>query len=521
MSLVYDSPLESGILEKLAGIVGQEHISTSHIDRYTYSRDMSPVNLIHSTEGTLLHSPSVIVWPETTKQVSQICKLAYSNKIPMVPFGAGSSVVGGTLPFKGGIIIDLKRMSDVYDLDEQSNLVTAGAGIIGEHLERELARHGFTMGHFPSSIYSSTLGGYLAARSAGQLSAKYGKIEDMVVGLEVVLPQGEIVNTVVAPRSATGPDWTQVIVGSEGTLGFITKATCKIWPAPTSRRFLSFIFPDPSSGVEAMRVMFRHDLRPAAVRLYDELDTMLVGTSGKSGIGGSPLDFIPVKEFSNLLGQFVPGFFKKTKRMFAKRADLVNKLDRFATKGCLLVLMFEGENKLVDYEFEAATTICENIGGANKGPELALNWYSNRYHVSYKQSKVYHNGAFVDTIEVATTWEKVMRLYDALRSAVSPLAFIMAHFSHAYQEGCSIYFTFVSAGETPLECERNHKRIWDAAIEAALKVGATISHHHGVGYTKARFMKEEHHHFMEVYQALKDELDPDNLCNPGKMGLEN
>ena len=519
MSLISDSPLLPDILEKLSSIVGAKNVSIRDIDRYSYSRDMSPVNLMQTTEGFLIHSPGAIVWPKTTEELSEICKLAYSEKIAMVPFGAGSSVVGGCVPIRGGIVVDIKKMNQVLDIDSKSNLVTAEAGIIGEHLEREVARRGFTMGHFPSSIYSSTLGGYLAARSAGQLSAKYGKIEDMVVGMEAVLPQGQIVNTLVTPRSATGPDWNQILVGSEGTLGFITKATCKIWPSPQSRRFLAFIFPDSVTGVDAIRVMFRHDLKPAAVRLYDEFDTMLVGTSGKSGKHGSPLDFLPVKEFGKMVYQLVPKTLKKTKRFFARRADMVNILSRFANKGCLLVLMFEGEQRLVDYEFEAATTICEEVGGTNKGPELAMNWYENRYHVSHKQTKVYFNGAFADTIEVATTWDKVMRLYDQIRSAVSPLAFIMAHFSHAYKDGCSIYFTFVSAGETPLESEKNHRRIWDAAMEATLRVGGTISHHHGVGMSKARFMVQEHRQVMKVFQAIKDEIDPESLCNPGKMGL--
>ncbi len=519
MSLISISPLFPSILEKLRAIVGEENVSIRDVDRYTYSRDMSPVNLMQTTEGELIHSPSAIVWPGTTKEVSKICKLSYREKIALTPFGAGSSVVAGCVPVRGGIVVDLKKMNKVVDIDPVSNLITAEGGIIGEHLEREAARHGFTVGHFPSSIYSSTLGGYLAARSAGQLSAKYGKIEDMVVGMEVVLPQGQIVNTLVTPRSATGPDWNQIMVGSEGTCGFITKATCKMWPAPKSRRFLAFVFPDAIAGAEAIRVMFRHDLRPAAVRLYDEFDTMLVGTSGKSGAHGSPLDFLPVREFGNMVYQLIPSALKKTKRFLARRADMINILGRFANKGCLLVLMFEGEEKLVDYEFEAATTICEQMDGQNKGPELAINWYKNRYHVSHKQTKVYFNGAFVDTIEVATTWDKVMRLYQQVRQAVSPLAFIMAHFSHAYLDGCSIYFTFVSAGETPLEAEKAHRRIWDAAMDATTRVGGTISHHHGIGFSKARFMNQEHGHMMKVFQCIKDELDPESLCNPGKMGL--
>ena len=520
MSLVPESKLQPFLLEKLADIVGESNLSTSSVDRISYGRDMSPVNIMNSTEGNITFPPGAVVWATTTEQVSQVCKLAYANEIPMVPFGAGSGVCGAGLAVKGGIVVDLKKMHRIISIDRDSHLVTAQAGILGEHLERELIRHGFTMGHFPSSVYSSTLGGYLAARSAGQLSSKYGKIEDMVVAMEVVSPQGRVLCAPITPRHATGPDWTQVIVGSEGTLGFITQATCRIRPAPASRRFLAFIFRDVPGGLEAIRVMFRHDLRPSGVRLYDELDTALVGSSGRTGKGDSPLDFLPIKEFGGLMRSLMPQAIKKTGRFFARKADLINKLDRFANKGCLLVLVFEGEERLVDYEYEAATTICENVGGVNRGPELALNWWENRYHVSYKQSKVYYNGAFVDTIEVATTWDKVMRLYEEVRAAVSPLAFVMAHFSHAYPDGCSIYFTFVTAGDTTLECERVHRRVWDAAMEATLRVGGTVSHHHGVGMTKARFMNEELGQLMHVYHALKEQMDPKGLCNPGKMGLK-
>ena len=508
------------VLDELTRIVGEEHVSISNIDRINYARDMCPISLVHAPEGDIRFPPDVIVWPANVEEVSQICKLAYRTGTPLIPFGAGSGVCGGIFAIKGGIIVDMKRMNKVIEIDHESNLVTAEAGIMGEHLERYLAHRGYTMGHFPSSIYSSTLGGYLAARSAGQFSGKYGKIEDMVVSLQVVLPQGDIVETITAPRTATGPDWGQAIVGSEGTLGFITKATCRLWPAPQSRRFLAFVFPDVKAGTECMRLLYRHGLHPAGVRLYDELDTALVGTSGKTGAGGSPMDFLPISQMGTLIQGLMPKTIRRTKRFFAKKADLLNKVEKYARQGCLLVLVFEGEERIVDYEFEAATTIAESLEGENKGPELAINWYKNRYHVSYKQSKVYYHGAFVDTIEVATTWDKLIRLYDELRAAVSEHAFIMAHFSHAYPDGCSIYFTFVTAADTPTDAERLHRQVWDSAMRAVFKIGGTVSHHHGIGLSKARFMAREHEGAMGIYQAIKDFVDPKNLCNPGKMGLK-
>jgi len=509
-----------GMLEELANIVGEANVSTNDLFRLSYSRDLNPVSNLATNDGRFGPMPDVVVWPTNTEQVVAIVKLAAKKRTPVIPYGAGSGVCGGTVPLRGGIMLDLKKMKRIIELDETSLTVTAEAGIIGQILEMELNRKGYTMGHFPSSVYTSTLGGYLAARSAGQLSSKYGKIEDMVLGMEVVLGTGEVMQTAISPRCSLGPDWNQIFVGSEGTLGVITSATCRIRPYPATRRFASFIFPDVESGVNAMRLMMRHGLQPSAMRLYDELDTVLVGTSSKEGESDdSFLDFLPVSQFGNVVKSIVPGLVRRTERFFGQRADLINQLERFANKGNLLVLMFEGDERQTEEEHMLAAEICDKSSGRDKGPEPAMRWYKNRYHVSYKQSKVFYHGAFVDTIEVASTWRKVVRLYDEVREAVKGLAFIMAHFSHAYLDGCSVYFTFVSAGTSVDKAEQTHRQVWDAAMEATLKVGGTISHHHGIGYTKARFMADEHGHAMRVYEALKREMDPAGVLNPGKMGL--
>jgi alkyldihydroxyacetonephosphate synthase len=510
--------------ERLRGIVGGANVSLSDLDRLTYSHDNAPILNLSANEGRVGPLPDVIVWPANVAAVVQIVRLANETRTPIVPYGAGSGVCGGAAPLRGGIILDMKRMKQIVDLDEESLTVTAGAGILGQLLESELNRRGYTMGHFPSSIYSSTLGGYLAARSAGQLSAKYGKIEDMVMGLEAVLGTGELLRTPSAPRRPPGPDWNQILVGSEGVLGIITEATCRVRPNPESRRFLSFMFPTIETGVEAMRLLMRHELRPAAMRLYDELDTAIVGNSSKEGESReSILNFIPLSQFGDLLASIVPGgalpaAIKRVGRFLGQRADLINTLDRFA-KGCLLVLTFEGDEELTREEADMATLICEKVGGRDKGPDPAMRWWKNRYHVSYLQSKVFYHGAIVDTIEFACTWRRVAQLYHAVRDSVRELAFIMAHFSHAYLDGCSIYFTFITSAANIDKTEAAHRAVWDAAVGACHRVGATLSHHHGIGFTKARFMPDEHGAAMQLFQAFKKEMDPNGILNPGKMGL--
>jgi len=507
-------------LRAVTKVGGSDHLSLADLDRLSYSRDLNPVSNLATNEGRFGPMPDAVVWPADTQQVAQIVKLAAEHRTPLIPFGAGSGVCGGTVPLRGGIILDLKRMNNIIKLDEDSLAVTAGAGIIGQHLEMELNRKGYTMGHFPSSVYSSTLGGYLAARSAGQLSAKYGKIEDMILGLEAVLGTGEILRTTATPRASLGPDWNQVLIGSEGTLAIITEATCRIRPYPAERRFTSFVFPGPSEGTEAIRQIMRHELRPAAIRLYDELDTVLVGTSSKNEESSESFwNAIPLSQFGNFVKSVAPGLIRRTERFFGKRADLINLLEKFATKGCLLVMTFEGESDLVADEEALAVELCEKLGGVNHGPEAALRWWNNRYHVSYKQSKVFYHGAIVDTIEMATTWDKLVPLYEEVRQAVRDMAFIMAHFSHAYLDGASVYFTFVTAAPNVEKAEQAHRAVWDAAATACQRIGAAISHHHGIGYTKARFMSEEHGPMMRVYEALKREMDPAGILNPGKMGL--
>lgn len=515
------APSQAGaeIRRRLREIVGEEHLSLTDTDRLSYCRDNYPMSNLGVNEGHLGPLPDLVVWPADTAQIVKIVHLANETRTPLIPYGAGSGVCGGVMPVRGGIMLDLKRLKRLIALDEESLTVTVGAGMIGQLLELELNRRGYTMGHFPSSIHSSTVGGYVAARSAGQNSSKYGKMEDIVMGIEAVLGTGDVLRTPIAPRMSLGPDWLQIITGSEGTLAIVTEVTCRIRPRPATTRYLSYRFPNIESGVEAMRLIMRYGLTPGTMRLYDELDTAIIGNSSKEEESGdSLLGYLPISQFGNFVQSVIPGAVKRAKRYLGRRADLINALERFA-KDCLLLLTFEGEPDLTAEEAALAEMICEKVGGRAAGPEPARRWERNRYHVSYQQSKIFHHGAFVDTIEMATSWRRVPSLYHEVRKAVRDLAFIMAHFSHAYLDGCSVYFTFVSAAPKVEQAEATYRHIWDAAVGACHEVGGTLSHHHGVGLSKARFMAEEHGMAMELFRAFKREMDPNGILNPGKMGL--
>ena len=535
-------PRGDELLGALGQVVGPDRVSARASDRATYGRDMWPRLLLTIREGQPLpHAPDAVVWPETPEEVAAIVSVCRGLGVPVVPYGAGSGVCGGAVPVHGGVTIDVKRLDHFGGVDGEDFVCTAGAGINGEHLERALSRAGYTLGHFPSSIYCSTLGGWLAARSAGQLSTRYGKIEDMVTNVTMVTGRGDIIETARLGRAGAGPDWTQLVVGSEGTLGVITSAKLRVHPAPEARILRGFECRDLAQGLIGVRRMLQAGLRPAVVRLYDPFDSQIafrkhgpeVGTTEPQapGLPSIPGPDDPDQGLLDLLKLALPGATGRSRRLKANLLDIVlrrpailNRLagtisERVGRRGCLLILGVEGTTKRATVEAEACCSEMLSMGARDLGPGPGERWLSARYAMSYGMSKVYEAGAFVDTMEVAATWDRLRALYEGVRAAISRHAFVMAHFSHAYPDGCSIYFTFVGHGRHQAEAEARYDAIWKDALGAAHRAGGTIAHHHGVGLLKAPFMNEEHGEAMQLYRAVKQAFDPDGIMNPGKMGL--
>jgi alkyldihydroxyacetonephosphate synthase len=381
---------------------------------------------------------------------------------------------------------------------------------VGENLERRLARDGFSVGHFPSSMYCSTVGGWIAARGAGQMSTLYGKIEDIVASVTSVDGRGEV--RVGPKRPMAGADWSQLMIGSEGALGTICSARLYLVPQPEARVFQAFRFRGVREGLEAIRAILRAGVRPAVVRLYDPFDTLVAGR-GHEGKTGS--------RRSALRDQFNESILVKIERLASRAAigspiglNLASELLR----ECMLVLVFEGPTDLAEAEAEEASRACLSAGGEDRGPEPARAWLEKRYGISYKQSRVFDAGSFVDTMELAATWDKVLDVYERVREALAPLAFSMCHFSHAYVEGCALYFTFVGAGANLEETERRYDEVWRTGLAAARAAGATASHHHGIGISKLNSLKGELGDGMRLVRALKATLDPQGIMNPGKLG---
>ncbi len=478
-----------------------------------YSRDLNPVGALFTQQGSLMTKPDVIVWPEGVEQIQKLVRLANDHRVPLIPYGSGSGVCGGANPVGRGIIVDMKKMARIRRLDAYSLTAEVESGFIGELFERELNAKGYTLGHFPSSIWCSTVGGWLAARSAGQLSARYGKIEDMVLGIEAVMPDGEILRTKVTPRSATGPDFKQLMVGSEGTLGIITSATLRINQYPESRRFSGVMFHTVKDALEAIRELMQTGIRPAAVRLYDEIDTYMIG----SGKGSKKL--LSGGQEDEHTEDFIKAIKKKAERAFLTIPNVINSFVKLLPANNLLILTFEGKPDVTEVEQKTAMKIMLSRGGKDLGEEPGRYWWEHRYDVSFNLSPLFSIRAFADTIEVATTWDKLLPLYDRMKAAIGNHALVMAHFSHVYQEGGSIYFTFAASTFNEEKKEALYRATWKDAMDTALDVGATISHHHGIGMLKAQWMDREHGKAMDIYRQLKKVIDPNNIMNPGKMGL--
>lgn len=447
--------------------------------------------------------PAAIIWPETLEHVQAVVRWARAGGVALVPFGAGSGVCGAVLPQPDHVLVDLKRFSSFSV--RPGPVLDVGAGALGISLEEALLEGGYTIGHYPSSILISTVGGWVAARGAGQASGRYGKIEDMVTSLEVVLGTGEVVH---ARRRERGPDLVPLIVGSEGTLGIVTRVGLRLHSAPTGRAFAAFAFEQVEAGIDALRRLFQEGLRPAVARLYDPLDTLLL--ADEEGETRPAPTSVPE-----------PGLRAAALRAVLRAPALLARAMAVAERSlysrAALVLVHEGDPDSVERESQRAAALCRAGGGTALGEGPARAWYRRRYHVSYRQSPLFRGGAFSDTMEVAAPWSRLFEVYEAVRRALGRHVLVMAHFSHSYPDGASVYFTFAGVAHGGASSLEVYDRAWRVALSAALDAGAALSHHHGVGRSKAPRLGEELGAAIAVVRSLKSAWDPDGILNPGAL----
>ncbi len=489
--------LDSADLAMLRQLFGDSGVTVAEADRLLHALGKSYLDLLHMRWGRVKTAPDAVVFPEREEQIQAVLELASERGWAIIPFGGGTSVVGGVEPLSGGqpvLTLDLRRMNRVLNIDGTSHTARIQSGIRGPELETELYASGFTLGHFPQSFEYSTLGGWIATRSAGQNSTKYGKIEDMVVSLRIITPTG-VLDSPVVPSDAVGPSLLQCLIGSEGTLGVITQAIVRLHPIPEHRAFATYLFPDFATGVAAVRDMLQADVRPAVLRLSDPAETA----------GALLLSKPPRPSFQELLGQWYVRF---------RGFDL--------KQSALLVLIFEGTRSFVSVAKREAQRYARS--GLSLGGQPAKKWMKDRFRHPYLRDDLLDRSVMVDTLETAAPWEKLPALYSAVRRTLSesilntaPGALVFTHLSHAYSDGASLYFTFMARQQAGRELEQ-WQLVKDAATEAILEHGGALSHHHGIGSMHKPWMGpylgKEGLAFL-VY--LKEKVDPKNIMNPGKL----
>jgi len=507
------------LVDELRKLLGPNGVTTAPQDLVSYASDMFPLNQIRKMGKKLPETrPVVVCFPESVEDISRIMQLCSRERIPLIPYGAGSGVCGSTIPEEGSVVMDVKRMNRILEISDAEHFVVVEPGIIGEQLEERLNARGFTLGHFPSSIACSTVGGYVACRSAGQFSSRYGKIEDLTLGLEVVRPDGRVCRFGVLGGGHHKDPMLAVMIGSEGTLGVVTRACLRIEPLPDKMDFRGFAFLDLEDGVACMQKIMQAGLRPTVLRLYDPLDSLIAGFHSKTSTGE---DIHRAAARFSGLKQTIAGVLTDVNdaglALVLYRPSMLNRVAEILPNRSLLIVGVQGKKPKIVRQWDEISRIVGSIRGDELGPEPGYNWYKRRYAVSYKQSRIFSAGAFVDTMEVATTWDNVFPLYRAVCKAIGKNVFVMAHFSHAYVEGCSIYFSFAGYRPSVRSAASTHKRTWRAGLDTVTRYGGTISHHHGVGILKKWAMDRETPGGKELFSAFKHILDPGRLMNPGKL----
>ena len=478
------SQLADNHRDALAAIVGPDYCRVGNRDRLLHAGGKSTLDLLRRKDSGVQEAPDAVLLPGTDDEVAAILRYCSQHGIAVVPFGGGTSVVGGLDPIRGAfsavVSLDLRRFDALLAFDAISGEAEFGAGVTGPRAEKLLAAQGFSLGHFPQSFEFASLGGYAATRSSGQDSAGYGRFDDMIRGLRVITPAGPL-NLGRAPQSAAGPDLRQLLIGSEGVFGIITRVRVRVHPVPDVTRYEAWSFPDFATGTAALRAVTQAGTGPTVIRLSDEAETG-VNLATTEAIGETQI-----------------------------------------TGGCLAITVFEGTAAHAESRHTETRELITAMGGISLGEAPARAWEHGRFGAPYLRDSLLAAGALCETLETATDWSNVPALKaavaDALTAALAESgtpALVLCHISHVYATGASLYFTVVAGQRgNPIEQWRAAKT---AACDAIVANGGTITHHHAVGADHRPWMRDEVGDLgVQVLRAVKSTLDPAGILNPGKL----
>ncbi len=477
----------------LSQIVGPEYCRVGHRDRLLHAGGKSTLDLLRRSDSGVQETPDAVLLPGGPARegaVAAILDYCSQHRIAVIPFGGGTSVVGGLDPVRGDtgaaeafqavVSLDLRRFDELVALDEVSGEAELEAGVTGPDAERLLGAHGFSLGHFPQSFEFATIGGFAATRSSGQDSAGYGRFNDMIRGLRVISPAG-VLDLGRAPESAAGPDLRELLIGSEGVFGVITRVRVRVHAVPETTRYEAWSFPDFSTGADALRAVTQTGTGPTVIRLSDEAETG-VNLAATEAIGEQQI-----------------------------------------TGGCLAITLFEGTAAHTEARHAETRAVLAAHGGTSLGDAAARAWERGRFSAPYLRDSLLAAGVLCETLETATGWANLSALKTAVAAALTASlaesgtqALVLCHISHVYPTGASLYFTVVAARrDDPIQQWRNAKA---AASDAIMANGGTITHHHAVGADHRPWMTEEVGELgVAVLRAVKSTLDPAGILNPGKL----
>jgi alkyldihydroxyacetonephosphate synthase len=491
---VPESRLPAAVRDRLAGLLGSEAVLDDRDSRIRHAGGRSYPDLVRLRAGDASHAPDAVVRPGSHDEVREVLRVCTEAGVAVVPFGGGTSVVGGVEPLRGRfeavVTLDLSRMDRLVALDPVARVARFEPGLRGAEAEALLAARGHTLGHFPQSFEYATVGGFVATRSAGQASTGYGRSDDLVEGVRCATPVGDL-DLGRAPASAAGPDLLELVVGSEGTLGVLTEVALRVRRAPEARRYEGWALPSWEAGQAAFRAVAQDGPLPDIARLSDADETR-----------------IAIAQASGAKGAVLQGLLAVRGRR----------------RGCLAILGYEGADADVRHRRRAVARVLRSHGGRALGQAVGRSWEHGRYHGPYLRDPLMDRGVLVETLETAADWSRLPALYaevrQALRSALStggrpPV--VLCHISHLYAAGASLYFTFIAPVSRGEELAR-WRAAKDAAGAAITGVGATITHHHAVGRDHLPWMEAEVGVLgVAALRAVKERLDPAGIMNPGKL----